>query len=93
MSYLNHSPDENELLKIRKFRKIIFRKPKYGEVQISLGLLIYAVRLCIFFCCNILAIEIMNSRELQWSFGNNIPVTIENIQNINRLFFLRMCQD
>lgn len=34
----------------------------------------------------------MNSRDLQWSCGSNIPVATENIQNINLIFFLGCIQ-
>lgn len=91
MSYLKDSPDENQLLKMRNYWQFIFRKKsniekcKYLKVYWSIWLdFVFS------YVALILAIEVMNSRELQWSCGSNIPVATENIQNINLIFFFRM---
>lgn len=94
--YLTHYIDENQLLKMTNCWKFIFRKDQiwrnentYWSTWLAT---VFSHAALILHAVLILAIELMNWRELQWSCDNNIPVSIENIPNLLLIFFLGYIQ-
>lgn len=92
--YLTHYIDENQLLKMTNCWKFIFRKDQiwrnentYWSTWLAT---VFSHAALILHAVLILAIELMNWRELQWSCDNNIPVSIENIPNLLLIFFFRI---